>query len=91
MRRWAGKAARWVVRLILTAISAVLYGLSFTVGLTVRALLIAAAWTVAAVAVGWEDAQGTPEPVRRTDVINATPTSYAPEPPVLRRERMRLR
>jgi hypothetical protein len=86
----AWRAARWGARLILTAISAVLYALSFAVAITIRAGYVTLAWLVAALALGWEDAWPRRAPrdaVERT--MEATPTSYAPTPAVLRREQAR--
>ena len=85
--RLIGRGALWGARFILTAISASLYAVAFAVGFVVRVLIVARAWTAAALLLGYEDAMPhRDKPVDDITVMPAGPNAWAPTPNVLRRE-----
>lgn len=76
-------------RLILTAISATLYGAAFALGFIVRVLIVVRAWTAGTVLLGWEDAM--PKSVAPPQEFESYAPPGWPEPNTLRRERRRDR
>lgn len=85
------KVLKLGARFILTAISAVLYGTSFTVGLTLRIFVLSIRWVAASLIVGWTDAWPRREVRSNGAMMPTTPTTHAPMPEVLGRELARMR
>ncbi len=65
--------ARRVGRALATAAFAVLYAASYGAGLTLRAVVIAASWSRAALSLGWSDGRGAFPEQAPPDLSNMTP------------------